>query len=92
MQSIISAAHPQFIINLGGNGTWHHIGSEFLHTQPLTWRTRCGWKYANADFLRKPIIDPTCSFKLLCEKCLPAERKARQLAQAPSTVVEVDSP
>ena len=62
-------AKPSLVIGRNGLGAVH-VALDYGEVQPGFWRTRCGWRYGNSQFLRasNPNSFPPGR---LCEKCFP---------------------
>ena len=63
---------PTDFVQNEASKVWHLVSVDGVANPPLTWSTKCGWKFANSQFIRAtnlPIIKCT-----KCDKCFHLER------------------
>ena len=51
---------------------WHLVLVDGVANPPLTWSTKCGWKFANSQFIRATNLPTIKCIK--CDKCFHLER------------------
>ena len=69
VQQMRAHADMVHLINDGGNGALHKVGSPFQGAHPSSWITKCGWRYGGADIKRVPTIPLGFHFERVCAKC-----------------------
>ena len=63
-----AASHPLYIKREGVE--CHHIvGNDFTSLLPDWWKTRCGWRCANAGFVRVAVLTEGAEDATRCSKC-----------------------
>ena len=67
MRDLRNGALPTYVAGYNGTGPLHVCANSYILHPPSQWRTRCGWRYADADFKRLCSADRAES--ALCAKC-----------------------
>ena len=72
-----TATHPTHVINDETN-VIHKAWICEISAQPITWSTRCGWKFGCS--IHTPLFGMPTSYpwRNICKKCLPDERSSYQ--------------
>ena len=74
---------PTFVINDETN-VLHRSMLQDIEAAPLTWNTRCGWKFGTTTRSTLFEMPATHPWKKVCKKCLRKERAALQEEQKAS--------
>lgn len=74
------ASFREYVVN-EQSSKFHRILYDDPLSPPALWRACCGWSYGLSMFRRSEILPG--DYKLICDKCMPSQRRERQTSLAP---------